>query len=84
MKYSGFLKARRGAALIVVLGVLVILVLMSTVFASLQGLERSVSRNYVDGVRAKLIAQGGVEDTLQRMRSLLAQGVDGLSKPMWR
>ena len=46
------LKSRRGAMLIVVLGVLVVLALLATAFATLQTTERQIARNYVDLVRA--------------------------------
>lgn len=51
---------RRGAVLIVVLAVLAVLSLLGTSFVVLQSLERSVSRNYVDEVRAKMAARSGV------------------------
>jgi hypothetical protein len=64
---------RRGAAgavLVVVLGVLALLALLATTFATLQATERQVSRNYLDLVRAKLLAQSGVEDAVWRLREV--------------
>ena len=57
-----------GAVLIIVLGVLALLALLATAFASLQGTERRVARNYLDLVRAKQIAQSGVEDAVARLK----------------
>jgi hypothetical protein len=61
------MRRNRGAVLIIVLGVLALLALLATTFATLQGVERSVSRNYLDTVRAKLIAQSGVNDALAKL-----------------
>ncbi len=57
----------RGAVLIVVLGVLAVLALLGTTFATLQQVERNVSRNYLDTVRAKLIAMSGIQDAVERL-----------------
>ncbi|MHC4607805.1 MAG: hypothetical protein ACYTAF_12900, partial [Planctomycetota bacterium] len=67
----GVVTKRRGAALIVVLGVLVVLALLATTFATLSGVERHISKNYLDDVRAKLVAMAGVEDCLQRLLPLV-------------
>jgi hypothetical protein len=61
------MRKHRGAVLIVVLGVLAILALLATTFASLQATERHISRNYLDTVRAKLLAMSGVQDAVQRL-----------------
>ena len=60
--------SRRGAVLIIVLGVLAVLALLATAFASLQFTERRVAQNYSDTVRAKLLAQSGVEAAVARLR----------------
>ncbi len=65
MRYLG---KRKGAVLIVVLGVLAVLALLATTFATLQATEKQVSRNYLDTVRAKLLAQSGVQDAEARLR----------------
>ncbi len=62
--------SRRGAVLIIVLGVLAVLALLATAFASLQDTERRVAQNYSDTVRAKLLAQSGVEDAVARLREI--------------
>jgi len=66
--------SRRGAVLIVVMGVLFVLALLATTFASMQSLERQVARNYLDGVRAKLIARSGVDFAYARLTEALNSG----------
>lgn len=66
--------AQKGSVLIVVLGVLVILALLATTFATLQQLDRTISRNYVDDVRAKLAAQSGVEYAISQIKEMMSQG----------
>ena len=70
----GVAKARRGAVLIVVLGVLAILSLLATTFATLQITERQVARNYLATIRAKLLAQSGVQDALERLSASAESG----------
>jgi hypothetical protein len=65
---------RRGAILIVVLGVLVLLALLATSFVTLQGIESRVARNYTDDVRAKLVAQSGVDTATDRLFALVQEG----------
>ena len=61
------MRRNRGAVLIIVLGVLAVLALLATTFATLQGVERKVSRNYLDTVRAKMLAQSGINDALAQL-----------------
>ncbi|MBI2933261.1 MAG: hypothetical protein HYY16_16575 [Planctomycetes bacterium] len=70
---------RRGAVLIIVLGVLFVLALLAVTFASLQSLERQVAENYLDGVRAKLLARTGVEHAYSRLTEAMNSGL--LGKP---
>lgn len=65
---------RRGVVLIVVLGVLTVLALLATAFATLSGVERTVSRNYLDTVRARLLAMSGIEDAIDKVSSLAERG----------
>jgi len=76
---EGGVGSRRGAVLIVVLGILVILALMATAFAVIQTQERNVSRNYVDGVRARLVAQSGIEEGVERLQQSLGTGMSALA-----
>jgi len=61
------MRRNRGAVLIIVLGVLAVLALLATTFATLQATERKVSRNYLDTVRAKLLAQSGIIDAVAQL-----------------
>lgn len=75
--------SRRGAVLIVVLGILVVLALLATTFATLQTTEREIARNYLDGVRARLLAQSGLEDAMARLRSIPGRGFDDPAMQFW-
>jgi hypothetical protein len=63
-----YLGQRKGAVLIVVLGVLAVLALLGVTFATLQATERQVARNYLDTVRAKLAAQSGIQAAEAQLR----------------
>jgi hypothetical protein len=65
---------RRGMALILVLGVLAVLALLATAFATLSGAERRVSRNYLDAVRARLAAESGIEAAVALLRQRTLRG----------
>jgi len=79
------MKLRRGAVLIVVLGVLAVLSLLATTFATLQATERSVARNYLDTVRAKLLAQSGIQDAEARLAEYFpAHYFDGIKQGVHR
>ena len=58
---------RRGVVLIIVLGVLAVLALLATAFATLTSTERHIARNYEDTVRAKLLAMSGVQHAISRL-----------------
>ncbi len=73
-------RTRRGLALIVVLGALFLMALLAATLAATSALERTASRNYLDAVRARLLASSGVEEALARMGAMLAQG--GLPPPV--
>src|SRR5437588_9217760 len=53
-------RRRRGAALVLAIGVLAIVALFAITFASLMQLERQASSNYVLSLRAELLARAGV------------------------
>ena len=65
---------RRGVTLITSLSVLVVLALMATVFATLAGVERNISRNYVDAVRARFLADSGVNHAIGSITACLDNG----------
>ena len=58
----------RGSMLIVAIGILTLLSVLALTFVSIMKLERSASTNYVDGVRARLIAEGGLEMSSAQIR----------------
>ncbi len=74
---------RRGVALLVVMGVLALLALLATSFATLARVERATSRNHLDQVRARLLAQSGVEEALARL-SQIASGPGFIDDRSWR
>ncbi len=67
---------RRGAVLLVSISVLVVLALLATVFASMAEIERNISRNYVDDVRARMLAESGIEEAISRIRQAMDRGED--------
>jgi hypothetical protein len=67
-------RSRRGTILIIVLGILVLMALLATTFVTLQSIERNVTHNYTDEVRAKLVAQSGVERAVDRLHQIAATG----------
>lgn len=54
--------------LIVALGILTLLSVLALTFVSIMRLEQTASTNYVDGVKARLIAEGGLEHTIAQMK----------------
>ena len=54
-------RLRKGSVLIVALGVMTVLAVLGFVFLTTTRVERAISRNYVDMVRAKMYAQSGLD-----------------------
>ncbi|MEZ6187697.1 MAG: pilus assembly PilX N-terminal domain-containing protein [Planctomycetota bacterium] len=69
----------RGSMLVVALGILTLLSVLAITFVSLMRLERQASKNYVDTVRARLIAEGGLETGMALMKRLA--GTESYSDP---
>ena len=67
---------RRGAVLLVSISVLVVLALLATVFASMAEIERSISRNYVDDIRARMLAESGIQEAVSRLQESMDRGED--------
>src|SRR5262245_45830538 len=61
-------RSRRGAVLIVVLGVLIVLSLLGISFARISTLDRRVASSFLDSVRAQLLARSGVERAVDVLR----------------
>lgn len=64
-------RRRKGAILVVILGVRSLLALTATTFATLTQVERRISRNFTDDVRAKLIAPSGIEEGVERLSAIV-------------
>ncbi len=62
-------QARTAFVLVIVVSVAAILSVLAVTFAMVAGIERNVSANYVDLVRARMLATAGVDDALLRLRS---------------
>jgi len=63
-------KTRKGAVLIVVLGVLMVLSLLGVSYAQLAQMDRQTARSYLDSVRARLVARAGVEQAVSRLEAI--------------
>lgn len=63
-------RARKGAVLILVLAVLVILALLGVTFVNAQTLHKNISGSWTDSVRAKLLAQSGLEAAVEELRGM--------------
>lgn len=59
----------KGSALIITLGVLALISLLAFTFVSLARSERHISQNYVDQVRATILARSGAEQAIARLRA---------------
>ncbi|MBL4848109.1 MAG: hypothetical protein JKY65_21545 [Planctomycetes bacterium] len=62
----------RGTMLIVALGILALLSLMAITMVKLMNLERKATTNYVDMVKARLIAEGGLERSLAQLKQSIS------------
>ncbi|MGE0709571.1 MAG: hypothetical protein AB7N76_20930 [Planctomycetota bacterium] len=72
----------RGSMLIVALGILALLSIMAVTFVKLMNLERKATTNYVDMVKARLIAEGGLERSMAQLKlSISAETVSDPSAP---
>lgn len=58
----------RGSMLIVALGILALLSILAITFVKLMNLEQKATTNYVDMVKARLIAEGGLERTMAQLK----------------
>ncbi len=65
---------RRGVALIIVLSVLALISLMAIAFATLSTLERDISHNYLDEIRARLVARAGLEYATDQIMNGIQRG----------
>lgn len=65
-------KTRKGAILVIILGILMLLTLLATAFSTVSMTERSIARNYTDLVRAKLCSQSGIDHALALLPQVIA------------
>lgn len=66
--------SRRGIILVIILGFLLLIALLAVSFASLQIVERKITANYADEVRARLAAQSGVDYATERLSQIVRKG----------
>ncbi|HKS16043.1 MAG TPA: pilus assembly PilX N-terminal domain-containing protein, partial [Planctomycetota bacterium] len=67
-------RSHRGAVLILVLVMLSLLAMLAISLATTSVLDRSVSFNYIDEVRARLIAKAGIEHAIARIQAMVQRG----------
>lgn len=67
-------RSHRGAVLILVLVMLALLAMLAISLATTSALDRNVSHNYIDEVRARLVAKAGVEHAIARIQSSIQRG----------
>jgi type II secretory pathway component PulK len=61
---------KTGFAIILVVVTLALLALLVVTFASITSIEKNVSRNFMDKIRARFVAQSGIEYALERLRDI--------------
>jgi hypothetical protein len=67
-------RPHRGAVLILVLVMLALLAMLAISLATTSALDRNVSHNYIDEVRARLVAKAGIEHAIARIQSSIQRG----------
>lgn len=73
---------RRGAVLLVAMGILALLAIFAITFANLVSLEKNASRNYVDSIRARMIARAGLERAIAELRSVAETKTHDDTRPL--
>ncbi|MFA5793969.1 MAG: hypothetical protein WC980_02695 [Candidatus Brocadiia bacterium] len=68
-----FTADKKGVVFIVVLGILVLLVLLGVTFSLVARIDKTSSASYADRVRAKMIAQSGIETAIAKIKATNAQ-----------
>lgn len=73
---------RRGFAIFISLAVLALLSVLASSFAIMSQMERSIAGSYVDKVRAKLVAESGIEKAVRYLSNRArSQAWEGLNMP---
>jgi type II secretory pathway component PulK len=66
---------RRGVALIIVLTMTALLALLALTFSTLASTDQRIARNYLDTVRARLVAESGVDAALGLLQNRALRGL---------
>jgi hypothetical protein len=74
--------AKQGIALVIVLGFLSVIMVMAVAFAIVMRTERLATRNYVDVVRARLLLQAALAESLEDIDNNISTGPD-MWYPAW-
>jgi len=67
-------RPHRGTVLIVILVLLALLSLLAVSLATTSALDKNVSFNYLDSVRARLVAKAGVEFAISKIEAMVQRG----------
>jgi Tfp pilus assembly protein PilX len=79
---DGSRRKMRGSMLIVAMGILTLMSIMAITFARLMKLESAASTNYLNMIRAKLLAESGLERAKVSLRSVAsANSYDSINDP---
>src|ERR1700693_773695 len=79
MKKPGFRSkcaSESGVALILTLGILILVTLLVIAFAVSMRVENTASKNFNDVVKARLIAQGAIDQAVATIRQATPQRMD--------
>ena len=76
-------KTKRGVALIVVIGVLVVLAALTTAFFTLTVMQTKSAVRHADSVRAEMMAKAGIEDAIARLKAQAYQKTEDPSDPWY-
>lgn len=74
MKSLSFHSSRRGMALVVILGVILILTIMAVGLSTIMRTERAVARNNLDSVQARAFAEMAVDNATGLIRTAIEAG----------
>ncbi len=75
-------RKQRAFVLLIVISMMAVLSILATSFAMMSRIERNVSANNVDTVRARMLAQAGIEQAITSLRiGSGAKGWEALSEP---
>lgn len=70
VRQRGAARGKRAYALLVTIGILGVLGMLATAFARMSQIEADVSASFVDRVRARMLAEAGLEATMGKLRGI--------------